>query len=119
MHFFDSCGYVVIRRKKMFGYSKEELMEYYLEYPQNQNIVVKKFMPFVISSAFPMMNERERIQMDLLKQRYDSLLCELEQEGVQKKKIASICLSILYEAIDLYDHAFDRLANSYFCSIYN
>lgn len=111
-------GMLKLGGKQMFTCSKEEVLNYYMKYPLEKGIPVKKMMPFVIASAYPMMNDKERMEMDVVKQQYDIEFQRLATT-MHKKKTAMICMQLLYQAIDLYDHAFDRLANSYFESIYN
>lgn len=103
----------------MFGYTEDELLKLYYEYPQHHTVLVKEIMRFVIISAYPLLNDRERIQMDHLKQTYDRLLKELIKGHKNIEKTAQMCVNTIYQAVTLYDSSFDRLANHYFDEVYN
>lgn len=103
----------------MFGYTEEDLMKLYRKYPQKNEALVKGIMRFIIASAFPLLTEDERVQMDHLKLQYEELLCKLSHDAENMDMIIRSCLQTLTQAVQLYDQSFDRLANYYFDEVYN
>lgn len=104
----------------MFNYHRTQLLESFLQYPNYYLISPPKTMQFIVMNALPLLDEQEKKAMDLLKQEFDRLLnILLVSSKEQKETTAQLCVQLLYDAISLYDQAFDRVANNYFVNICN